>query len=232
MWDRPDWIEATLALPRAQAAVLASDAVPAGLPVLAEPMVEVIACPHPFSMERIYLSMPEGLTLAEILRLAGVPEEADARVFILSGALLYGPIAKDQWDRLRPQPGRRVVVRAIPRGGGGADRNKALRTVLQLVVMIVAFALSQWLGSVLADVPGGSAIAGATGLAVNVLGQMAVAALLAPPLQHQLGTLSGTGGPAATRSKMAYAITGSQNKASPYGPIPVIFGTARTFPPP
>jgi hypothetical protein len=37
LWDTPDWLEATLDLPRQQAAELAPDAVSAGLPVLAEP---------------------------------------------------------------------------------------------------------------------------------------------------------------------------------------------------
>jgi hypothetical protein len=223
LWDTPEWLAGTLALPEQQAALIAPDAMPDGVPALAAPdELEVVACPHPFSLDRVYLALPAGLTLTELVALAGVPAWADARVLILHGDLLYGPIPRAEWDRLRPQPGRRVVIRAVPRGGGtGGDSNKTLRTVLQLVVAIAA--------SVLSGAIGGAAGA-FVGMAVNFGLQYALSQLLPVPAPR-LGMLAGLAGAGTARAGQAYSITGSLNVANPYGAIPKIYGTHRMFPP-
>jgi hypothetical protein len=102
----------------------------------------VVAAPRPFSTERIDLQLPEGGTLLDVIKAAGIPAGCDARVFV--GDRL---VPREWWPRVRPRKDSVVTIRAVAMGGGGGgaqgeDRNKTLRAVLFIVVAIVAIVLT------------------------------------------------------------------------------------------
>jgi len=148
--------------------------------------VDVIAVPHPFSTKRIAVQVREGATLAEIVAQAGLSPLVDARVFIERAGLVYGPISRDWWPRIRPKRGSRVTIRALPSGGGGGgDSNKTLRLILQIVVIIVAIVIT--VATYGAGAPiGWAMVAGAT---VSIIGNLAINMLL-PVQPSKLGRLA------------------------------------------
>ena len=121
-----------------------------------------------------------------------------------------------------------MTIRAVPgTGGGGGDSNKTLRLILIAVIIIVAIVLTV----ATSGIAGG--IFAAVIPLVASLAIFAVNMLLAPP-PPKLGSLAALAGNASSSTSGAsatYSITGSQNKANPYGVIPKIFGTMRIFPP-
>jgi hypothetical protein len=125
----------------------------------------VFAAPHPFSIERVEMRLPEGGTIADIIAAAGIPRGCTARVTI-NGV----PCAEEWWPRVKPRKDSVVAVRAVPMnsGGQGQDRNKTMRIVLQIVVLIVAAVASWYLGPI-------------AGLLVSVGGSLAINALTPPP---------------------------------------------------
>jgi len=137
---------------------------------------------------------------------------------------VHGPIPKAHWTRIRPKKGCRVTIRAIPSGGGSSDGNKLLRSVLIAVILIIAIVLT------VVTYGGASGIWAAVIPLVASLAIFAVNALLAPspPKLGSLAAMAGTAGNNA--SPTAFSITGSQNKANPYGPIPKLYGQHRCFP--
>jgi hypothetical protein len=182
------------------------------------PAVEVVALPHPFSMARQCFALEPGLTVADLVQRAGIPDGYDARVLIESGGLVYGPIPRWQWARIRPRPGRRVIIRAIPRGGGGGDKNKTTRLILQIVIVLVAIVVIYFVPVAAPLV--GLLVAGAF-LAVN---------MLLPPQFPKLGKLANLNNASGKAPESpALSITGTQNKANPYGPVPKVYGRHRIF---
>jgi hypothetical protein len=198
---------------------------PADLALAPPDGVEVIAVPHPFSTKHIRFVTDSVATLDQLVREAGVPRDCAARVFIEWDGIVHGPIPKAHWRRIRPKKGTRVTIRAVPSGGGGGDSNKALRTILIAVILIVAIVVT-----VLSYGAASPLLLAAIPLVAS-LAIFAVNALLAPgpPKLGSLAAMTGTN--ANSASPTAFAITGSQNKANPYGPIPKIFGTHQVFPP-
>jgi hypothetical protein len=66
--------------------------------------------------------------------------------------------------------------------------------------------------------------------AVGAVAAMAVNILLAPP-PPKLGSLAGLAGANRPAESPTFSITGSQNKANPFGPIPKVYGRHRLFVP-
>ena len=186
--------------------------------------ISVIAAPNPFRTQRVEFAAPPGSTLEDMIRRAGVMPGLDARVFIEHGGVLYGPITRPWWPRVRPKPGSRVTIRGRAMGGGsGGDSNKTLRMVLLVVILLVAIVIivASW-GTL---TPVGLFLIG-LGLTVSFL---AVNMLLPPqfPKAGKLANLSNHAGAAPESPTMS--ITGSQNKAAPYGPVPKVYGRHRIF---
>ena len=180
--------------------------------------------------KRIALDVTPGETLAEIMgRLTRDP--ASARVYLVGrSGKVWGPIPSEHWRRLRPQAGQRVVVTLVPGGGSGSssssngqsqqsNEKQTERLILQLVIVIVAAALTWYIGGV-----GGILVAAAWTMAANY----ALAALMPPPTP---GKLKGrTGERQRALESPVLGLTGSQNRANPYGPIPVIYGAHGRYP--
>ena len=135
-----------------------------GIPVLAAPALDPGGA-------RLELTLPEGLTIAEIVAMAlpgaSAADVKRARIALVTprGAQIIHP---DLWQRVRPKPGVRVVIRLIP-------GKEALRTILSIVVSIAAVALGAIFGGPLAGLLGISSklVGGAlVSLGVNLLGNL------------------------------------------------------------
>lgn len=169
---------------------------------------------------RAEIELPEGLTIAEIVR-AALPGANDAdldraRVALVTprGSMI---IERSRWHAVRPKPGVHVVIRIIPGKG-------ALRAVLSIVIAIAAVALAQIWGPALGASLFGSATyatavgSALVGIGVTVLGQLLINALI-PPVKPD------------TDRKNSYSISGWRNRLDPDGCVPFVLGTMRYAPP-
>lgn len=192
--------------------------------------LRVIACPRPFSMDRVDLRLPAGGSVAELMQAAGIePDRVYARVF-LDDQL----VEQAYWEHVRPKPGHTLTVRVIPTGGGGGGGKDPLRIVLQIVVIAVAaWATAGIAGGLIAAGWGAGAawaVGAAAGAAISIVGNLVVNALVPPPIPNAALT-NGASGAGATQDGSVYSITGSQNRLLPYGVIPRVLGRHKLYPP-
>lgn len=180
-----------------------------GISVLAAPAIDPGSC-------RINLTLPEGLSLADIVQ-AALPglQAADrplARVTLVTPAG-SAVIPAHLWHRVRPKPGVQVIIRLIP----GKD---ALRSILSIVVSIAAVALGTVFGPAVGALLGTSAAVGGAlvTLGVNMLGSLLVNALI-PPVKPD------------DERRQSYSISGWRNRMDPDGAVPVVLGQIRYAPP-
>lgn len=145
--------------------------------------VRVVACPHPFSVERIERQVSAGRSVAAILREIGLDHDPiHARVF-LDDQL----VPKAYWERVRPKPGHALTVRVVPTGGGGGGKD-LLRIVAVLAVAALAIAApylapESW-GLVTAQ--GGLTLLGrGVAAGIGLAGAFAVGAHIPPPLPRR-----------------------------------------------
>lgn len=137
-------------------------------PVAVPAVVPVTAAAHPFRTELTQITMPQGATVAEILRKV----QPDPVLRRFSVVQIDGATVPAQWyDHLRPKPGHEVIVRMVPTGGGGGGGKNTIRMIGIVVIAIVAAIFGQyyvgpWLAGTL-SVSGAAAgaIAAATGAA-------------------------------------------------------------------
>lgn len=208
--------------------------------------VRVIARPNPFSTARHDGLAEAGLTVEQIVA-GAIADPAFwpfAHVTIADAALTGEPVPvpRAQWSRVRPKRGACVQVVLVPMGpGGGGKRGggkNPLRTVLSIAVVAASFFLGPVLGGAILGPsfmagPGflgltAGAIAGALGgFIITAVGTLALNALIPPP-RPSFSQLS-TG--ALERTSPTLALTGTANRASPYGPVICIYGRHRVFPP-
>lgn len=171
-------------------------------------MTAVLAAPlfDPGSA-RVQLDLPEGLTVAQIVARA-LPVRASAERGQLRVALVTADAATvvypALWHAIRPKPGVQVVIRVIPAGD-------ALRSVLSIVVSIAAVAFAGPLAGVL-GITSKLGVSLLT-LGLNVLGTLAINALIPPPKPEE--------------KRPSYSISGWQNRYEPDGAVPVVLGTHR-----
>lgn len=145
------------------------------IPVLAAPLFDPGA-------GRVELTMPEGLTLALIVRMA-LPQASNdnlrrCRVTLVSetGSSTIGHAL---WHAVRPKPGVRVVIRLIPGKG-------ALRSILMVAVSIAAVALGQYWALGMGFTAGTTGFAIASSLitmGVNMVGSLLINALVPPVMR-------------------------------------------------
>lgn len=123
--------------------------------------------PHPLTSDTSVAYMREGQTLREVIG----PAATDSLRIEVGGV----EVPAHMWDKVRPRAGTPVHIMAIPQGGNGG---KWLRTILLIVVAIVAIYTGQ--AEVLVS-EFGTAGAAAIGAAVGILGSLAVTPLIPPP---------------------------------------------------
>lgn len=185
-------------------------------------VVRVVGVAHAFATERVEAELPAGYTVAELIEgCAGfLPPRA---VVTLAGADGQPHvIPRENWRRLRPKPGTVLSFRALPQGGKNAG---ILRALMGLVLVAAVAFLAPYL--VAAILPGlsGIGLSIATGLVGGVLtgiGQFALNALF-PVRPPKLGDSGDAGTP-------TQSIAAAQNRANPWGPVPVVFGRHRVAP--
>ncbi len=199
--------------------------------------LRLIACPRPFSAERIDRAVPVGGSIADIMDSLGLDPilVAHAHVWITDAAMIADPVIvpRDRWARVRPKAGAVVTLRVAPGKGGGGGKNP-LRTILTIAVVAAAFVLGPAVGAAM-GLPTEAVIFGQTinlasaigGAAITLVGNLIVNAI-APPPRPKLAELS-IGGP-QSRTSPTLAITGTQNRANRYGSVPRVYGRHRVFP--
>lgn len=180
-----------------------------GIQVLAAPAIDPGAA-------RINMTLPQGLTVAEIVAatLPGMTPDDQTRARVaLVNARGSAVIPQGRWERVRPKPGTRVVIRLIPGKGG-------LRSILTIVIAVTAVALGAYFAPALAGTFGlSSATWGAAITAgVNLLGSLLINALI-PPVKPD------------DERRSSYTISGWRNRFEPDGAVPVVLGQIRYAPP-
>jgi len=190
--------------------------------------IKVQTCPEPFSFKRVDWIVEEDQTIEQILEKCSpvlLRDDVYARVFVNDQI-----IAKDYWSSIRPKHGDIVNIRILPQGGEGKDPTRTMLTLLVLAAAAYAgpaaagaLNLTEVVGGKVILTTAGSIVSAGVSTAVTVVGMLAVNALVPPPV----GNLGGEG----DQFKRSPTLTGGQNKANPYGPIPVILGMHRIVPP-
>ena len=193
----------------------------------------VVACPHPFKVERMNFVAIQGNSVQQILE--SVQPDPVLRTY---ACILINDsvIPQSEWGNVYPFEKDIVTIRTLPAGGGGGDGGgkNVLKTVLMIVVIVAAAAVTGgaaagWLGmGTLAAGSTGAAIAGAL---VGAVGMLAVNALIPPkaPTAPGMPTLSGAGG--GLRESPSLFMEGARNTTRYFGAIPFVLGTHKHVPP-
>src|SRR3546814_1781446 len=87
-------------------------------------MSRLVAAPHPFKTERIDLTLPEGMTIAEMIEASGIDPILAAHGHVFVGDQY---VQRHLWHRVRPKPGVVLTLRVVPHGGGGGGDRKSTR---------------------------------------------------------------------------------------------------------
>ena len=187
-------------------------------PEILEPGKILVTSARPFGVETVYAQAPVGLSLSQILwngpRPVNLPYQVEAWI---DGK----PVPCEVWDETYPHAGALVAFKALPTGGG-------LRTILQILVMIIAVAVSLLIpGGTVIGLSIGGTVYGVTGTVagalIGVVGNLLVNALCPPvtPKHSDFSAISDT---------PTQWISGAQNSINKWGSIPVVLGTHRTTP--
>ena len=157
-------------------------------------------------------------------------ETSVRRVLLMAGIDPHQPITiqldgemltVEEWDIICPTEGQLLSVHATVQGGGGGGSN-----VLQIIATIAIVAISVALAASTAGILG-VAIAGSltvgmvAGAVVSVAGSLIIGAIFAPKPPAMPNA------PAAVSP--TYSLSGGQNRARPYEPMPFVMGTHRLF---
>ncbi|BBE74369.1 host specificity protein J [Oharaeibacter diazotrophicus] len=163
---------------------------------------------------RRVMTVAAGRTILDIVREAF--PRADERLLGSLRVVLVTPhgslvAERSSWATWRVRAGVHLVIRVVPQSG-------QLSSILQIVVLVFAFALAWYFGPGLATALGitettakGAIMAGAM-----FAGQALLAALIPPPK--------------ADEEPKRYSISGTQNRSNPGGPLPVLYGRLRIWP--
>ena len=176
--------------------------------------IPVLAAPHfDPAQNRVAMEVPAGVTIAEIVHLAmpgaGPAVWQHTRVALVTPKGMEA-ITIDYWRMVRPRPGVQVVIRVIP-------SKNALRSILQIVVAVAAYALA-------GPIAGALGFTGALGTAlvatgITVLGNLLINAIVPPPSAPD------------NDKRNTYTISELKNQVVPGGAVPVVLGTYRFAPP-
>lgn len=189
--------------------------------------LRVVACPHPFKLANHEYSFAPAISLTQILQEVQPDTLLCRRAHIWVNDKYIDP---GKWDSTFPEAGAKIDIRVVPSGGAG-------RIIGTVLVAIAAIAAAVFLGPVLAGAIGfGSPMlwGSLVGLAVGVVGNLALNALFPPARPGSAGTISALsaipGQVDYGQSSPTLSITGAQNKANLWGPVPFILGRFRVAP--
>lgn len=147
---------------------------------------------------------------------------------------IWRHVPQSAWKSRKLEEGELLRFRLLPAGGGGGGGGKSpLRTVLTIVVAVLAIAATVFSAGTLAPAMGfavggmGAAfIGGVAGLAVSTIGMVLVNAIA--PLKGP--SIKGLSTQNTSESKV-YGISAGRNSVNQYGRVPVPLGRGRFAPP-
>ncbi len=171
-------------------------------------LMPLVLRPHPFSADTGVVVVQPGQTVAAMLREAAGGHDLAPLEVRVGGYV----VPAELWDRVKPKPGSVLTVTGLPQG----NMNENWRAVLMIAVAVVAW----WAAPQLALAYGGTSGMWASG--IMMVGNLAINALVKPPTP---------GGLTASEQKSWHQLTGSSNQINPGGPIPIVLGGSRYFPP-
>jgi hypothetical protein len=189
---------------------------------------EVIISPKMFSAPKVMM-VEHGMTLRQIANqmynASDIPPSC--RTYDLIIEVDGEPIGRDRWD-IVPDVKSHVLINVPVHGNGKSP----LRTILSIVVVVIATFATWYLGGA-----GGAAAAGwmgagalgsysaLAGVAISTAGMMLVNAI-APIRPGDLSAASSQYSDSPT-----YSLSGASNVSNPFGPIPVVLGIHKQYPP-
>jgi hypothetical protein len=176
-------------------------------------MATALIRPHVLSdRDQIELVLPEGKSLQDIAELVWPEEALDCVVLTVNG----DAVPSRYWKQVRPKEG------AMVRGFLTFGKKKGGKSTLGLVAMIAVAIFA----------PYAAAAMGFTGLAatavamgISLVGNLLVSALFKPS-----GMNPGSSGSTDPAESKTYSITSQSNQATPYSPIPRVYGVHKVFP--
>lgn len=186
---------------------------------------DVVFCPHPLlpaqGRRLIYEAPRAGERLDGYLaRVVGrLPEPC---VVTIGDRV----VPREWWRRVTVKPGTVVHVAAAVAGGDGSDVGRIVLTIAIVVAAVYTGGLAAgalgWAGTGAMTLAQTAAYVAASS-AVMAVGMMAVNALMPLPTN----ALSQASGETASPT---YSLSGSNNRARRYEPLPLVIGTHRMFP--
>jgi len=185
--------------------------------------LRVVACPNPFKIANETSYLVPGISLAQILK--------EVQPDLLMGRYAHiwvndDYIPMEKWETTFPAAGSDITIRVVP----GKKKGGFWRTVGMVFVAIAVIVAMVLLGPEMAVLFGptwGAIATAGIGLAIGVVGTMALNALFPPVQPGGAGTLSslaavpGLTGSDYGQSSPTLSITGAQNKANLWGPCPL-----------
>lgn len=200
-------------------------------PPLIKGELRVTACPHPFKMANQEYAFAPTLSLAQVLREVQPDALLRRRAHIWVNDTYIPP---EKWESTYPEAGSEIDIRVVP-------GKKAARVIGMVFIAIAAIVVSVVTYGLLAGPAWGvwaGIVAGLAGMTVGIVGNLALNAIFPPAKPGGPGTLSALSSPggmlgnmdSSSQSSPTLSITGAQNKANLWGPVPFILGKFRVAP--
>lgn len=189
------------------------------------------AVPHPLRTERYTVPIPVGTSLdllaSWIIKEYAIAEEIKSKITILVNGHV---IEESAWKTVILEDTDVVEYRAVPTGGN------TTRLLLTVAVIVASIYFGPQVGAAM----GFTEAAGYTAAQAAAFGSLAITttgmvlmnyiAPIRPPDMGEAGSGSGSGRGAGSAERQLM-LSGGQNKATPYGAIPVVLGKVRITPP-
>jgi hypothetical protein len=171
--------------------------------------------------EPLSVAVQPGLTLAELMTEAAVPEEIWPRVVIR----LNGALAPRDWSHIVLRDGDQLDLFVVPTGGDG--QGKAILSAVATIAISLAAPLAAT-----AIVGAAAATAGTVGFyaltaGITLVGTLLVSALIPPPT---FGNVSVPSSSTPESEAQTFRITGQSNETRLYGQVPRVYGRVRVYP--
>ncbi len=174
-------------------------------PVVPAPL-KIIACANPFQQVHERFELIPGKSLLEILREVQ-PDIARYCAHVWVGEAY---IPGSDWTATYPPPGSMISIRVLPQGAVG-------RMIGMIFIAIAAIVTTMLTAGALAPAWYAMGVGALAGMAVSIIGNMVLNALI-PPVGNANKTLNGAG------NSPAYSLSAGSNVINLYGPVPKILG--------
>lgn len=183
--------------------------------------LNVIYQPHPiaplYDRKGMVVVTDGTATVREVLLTTGVDPYQPITIQ-LDGELL----TVEQWDTICPAQGQMLSVHGTVQGGGGGSNVLQIVAVIAIAVAVAVVAGPIGVGFFAGAGFGTGVVAAAVASAtIAVAGSLLIGALFAPKPPTMPNA------PAAVSP--TYSLSGGQNRARPYEPMPVVMGAHRLF---